>query len=105
VFAKVIVRDNKVRYLDGGYQSTYLGYGLQINSAANLIVRNNVVDSAPTTPPPIQNNRCNSVTYFNNLTSGGVLVPGTNGDNNIQYEELATLTDFALIMGLFNKKA
>lgn len=105
VFARVIIRDNKVRYLDGVFASNYVGYGMQLNSAADLLVRNNVIESAPVTPPPIQNDRCGAVAYFNNLWPSGLLIPGVNGDNNTQYEELSTLAEFALIMGLFNKKA
>ena len=105
VFARVIIRDNKLRYLDGVFASNYVGYGMQLNSAGDLLVRNNVIESAPLTPPPIQNDRCGSVAYFNNLWPTGILISGVNGDNNSQYEELSTLAEFALIMGLFNKKA
>lgn len=56
VFPRVIVRDNKIRYLDGAPQPTtgptYIGYGMQLNSALDLLVRNNVVDTIPTPPPP-----------------------------------------------------
>jgi hypothetical protein len=43
----VIVRDNKVRYLDGAYQTSpaYIGYGIQVNWAKNLLVRNNVIEA------------------------------------------------------------
>ena len=109
LFARVLIRDNKIRYFDGVPQTTpptYVGYGMQLNSAMDLLVRNNVLETIPTPPPPpIQNDRCGSVVYFNNLQPNGTLVPGVNGDNALQYEELSTYTDFALIMGLFNKKS
>lgn len=103
VFQDVIVRDNKVRYLDGTPPAPgYVGYGIQVNSAANLIVRNNVVDSEPANP--IRNNRCGSVTYFNDLTSNGTLIQGFNADTNTSYDELSTEADDALLMGFFNRK-
>jgi hypothetical protein len=104
LFGKMIVRDNKLRYVDGAFASNYAGYGMQLNSAANLLVRNNVVESASVTPPSIQNDRCGAVAYFNNQTPAGVLIQGTNGDSGVPYEELSTIADFALVMGLFNRK-
>jgi hypothetical protein len=103
-FTKMLVRDNKLRYMDGLFAPNYVGYGMQLDNAGNLLVRNNVIESAPATPPPIQNNRCVSVAYFNNLQPSGQLIQGVNGDNNTSYEELATEADFALVMGLFNRK-
>ena len=104
-FNKMVVRDNKLRYLDGGFDSHYVGYGMQLDNSGNLIVRNNVIESAPVTPPPIRNNRCVAVTYFNNLWPSGVLIQGTNGDTGNTYEELSTVAEFALVMGLFNRKS
>lgn len=104
VFQSVIVRDNKIRYLDGTPPASgYVGYGIQVNSAANLIVRNNVVDSEPANP--IQNARCGSVSYFNNLTSNGTLIQGWDGDTGTLYDELSTEIDDALVIGLFNRKS
>jgi hypothetical protein len=103
VFSKVLLRDNKLRYVDGAINPGYAGYPIQANSATNLLVRNNVVESDPANP--LRNDRCLSVVYFNNLTPAGVLQQGWNGDNGATYEELSTIADFALIMGLFNRKA
>jgi hypothetical protein len=103
-FGKMVVRDNKLRYLDGQFASNYVGYGMQIDNAGDLLIRNNVIESAPVSPPPMRNNRCGAVAYFNNLWPSGVLIQGTNGDTGNTYEELATIADFALVMSLFNKK-
>ncbi|HEV2392535.1 MAG TPA: hypothetical protein VG146_09250 [Verrucomicrobiae bacterium] len=105
VFSNVVIRDNKLRYLDGTFESNYVGYGMQLNSAANLLVRNNVIESAPTSPPPMQNDRCGAVGYFNNQWPSGVLIQGVSGDNGTKYDELSTEADDALVMGLFNKKS
>jgi hypothetical protein len=102
-FSKVIMRDNKIRYLDGGFSSSYVGYGTQFNSVGNLQVRNNVVDSAPANP--LKNIRSGAVTYFNNLSPGGVLIQGLNQNTNTYYEELSTFAEFALVMGLFNRRS
>jgi hypothetical protein len=105
VFGTVILRDNKMRYVDGQVASNYVGYPLKITGAADLLVRNNVVDYASSITNPIRNARCGAVSYFNNQTPAGALVLGWNQDNSANYEELSTITDFALVMGLFNKKA
>lgn len=105
VFGTVIIRDNKIRYLDGLNDPSYVGYGMQINGAGDLLVRNNVVDSASTIAHTIQNTRCGAVVYFNNLTASGTLIQGWNDDNSTSYEELTTLADFALVMSLFNRKS
>jgi hypothetical protein len=105
VFTTVIVRDNKIRYVDGQTASNYVGYPVKVTGAADLQVRNNVVEYASSITNPIRNARCGAATYFNNQTPAGALVLGWNLDNSTNYEELSTITDFALVMGLFNKKA
>jgi hypothetical protein len=103
LFGKVVVRDNKIRYLDGTPPAGYIGLGIQMNSAVDLLVRNNVVESARTNP--VGNARCSSVAYFNNQSPDGTLILGFNDDSNTSYDELATDADFAVIVGLFNRKS
>ena len=99
VFGKVIVRDNKIRYVDGAFASNYAGWGIQINGALDLLVRNNVAECAPTNP--IRNNRCGSVKYFNDKTPAGVLIQGINeGNSNKKYDELETDAEDALVLAL-----
>jgi len=100
VFNEVNVRDNKIRYVDGAFASNYAGYGIQINGAKNLLVRNNVVESAQTNP--IRNTRCGSVKYFNDQAPSGVLIKGYNEDNGKKYDELETEAEDALVLALFN---
>jgi hypothetical protein len=100
----VVIRDNKMRYLDGAFQTSpaYIGFGIQANGAKNLLIRNNVVESAQTNP--IRNRRCGSVKYFNDNTPAGVLIQGLNEDNSKKYDELATEAEDALVLALFNRR-
>jgi len=101
----VLVCDNKVRYLDGAFQTSpaYIGYGTQINGAKNLLVRNNVVECVPINP--VRNNRCGSVQYFNDLTPTGVLIQGINeGNSNKKYDELETDVEDAFLLGFLHRR-
>jgi hypothetical protein len=98
----VIVRDNKFRYLDGTFDPGSTGYGIQVNGAKNLLVRNNVVES--TQAHPIANRRCGSVKYFNNKEPDGTLIQGYNADTDKEYDELETDAEDALVLALFNRR-
>jgi hypothetical protein len=99
----VVIRDNKIRYLGGAFDASYVGYGIQVNGAKNLLVRNNVVECAPASP--IRNNRCGSVKYFNDKTPAGLLIQGINEANsNKKYDELETDAEDALVLALFNRR-
>jgi len=99
----VIIRDNKIRYLDGFFDSSCNGWSLQVNGAKNLLVRNNVVECFP--PNPLRNNRCGSVKYFNDKTPAGVLIQGINeAASNKKYDELETDAEDALVLALFKRR-
>ena len=99
----VIVRDNKIRYLDGATNPAYIGYGIQANGIKNLLVRNNFIEVVPSNP--IRNNRCGSVGYFNDKTPTGVLIQGINEANsNKKYDELETDTELALTLAIFKRR-
>lgn len=99
----VIIRDNKIRYLDGQFDTGYTGYGIQVNGAKNLLVRDNVVEAVPANP--IRNNRCGSVKYFNDKTPAGGLIQGVNeAASNKKYDELETDAEDALVLSLFNRR-
>ncbi len=99
----VIIRDNKIRYVDGAFDPSYSGYGIQVNGAKNLLVRNNAVESAQTNP--LRNNRCGSVKYFNDKTPAGALIQGINeGNSNKKYDELETDAEDALVLALFKRR-
>ena len=99
----VIIRDNKIRYVDGFFDSTCTGCGLQLNGVKNLLVRNNVVECHPSNP--LRNNRCGSVEYFNDKTPAGVLIQGIDeGNSNKKYDELETDAEDALVLALMKKR-
>jgi len=102
VYGEALIRDNKVRYVDGAFDASYSGRGIEVNGAKNLLLRNNVVECAPANP--LRSQRGGSVSYFNNKTPAGVLLEGLNLDTGFKYEELETEADFALIMSLFNRR-
>ncbi len=94
----VIVRNNKVRYLDGSFDAANAGYAMHANGAKNLLTQDSVVECAPANP--LRNQRCGAVSYFNNMTPGGFLVRGLNLDTNQKYDELETEAEDAFILGL-----
>jgi hypothetical protein len=99
----VIVRDNKIRYVDGAFDPGFSGYGVQVNGAKNVLVRNNVVETAQT--PLLRNNRCGSVKYFNDKTPAGALIQGVDeGNSNKKYDELETDAEDAMVLALFNRR-
>jgi hypothetical protein len=104
-YGDAVIRDNKIRYLDGAFQASpaYIGYGIQVNGAKNLLVSNNVVEAVPANP--IRNNRCGSVKYFNDKTPAGTLIQGINeGNSNKKYDELETDAEDALVLALMKKR-
>ena len=93
----IVFRNNKIRYVDGVFNASNLGYGSDVSGAKNLQVLNNVVDCAPVNP--LKNSRTGNATYFNNLTSNGVLIQGFKADAPTKkYDELATQADDAFVM-------
>jgi hypothetical protein len=101
IFDKVAVRDNKTRYVDGYANNDFKGYGLNLQSAKALLVRNNVVDAMPANP--VRTYRCGSVDCLNNLTAGAVLIQGYNANTTAYYEEISTEADFAEVMSMMNR--
>ncbi|MBL9170017.1 MAG: hypothetical protein JNN07_19945 [Verrucomicrobiales bacterium] len=97
----IIFRNNKVRYVDGVFKSTNLGFCSDVRGAKNLQVQNNVVDCAPANP--LRNSRCGAATYFNDLTPLGLLVQGYNAETAKKYDELATLTEDAFVMAYWEQ--
>ena len=46
VYGNVLIRDNNIRYVDGRFESTFIGYPVRVVGARNLIVQGNVLESA-----------------------------------------------------------
>jgi len=103
VHGEIIVRNNKIRYVDGAPPNDGGATLMEIKGAKNVIVQNNVLDTIASTP--LANARCGAATYFNNRTPSGKLIEGYNSDTAEHYGELETDNDFALVMSLFNRRA
>jgi hypothetical protein len=102
VHSDLIVRNNKVRYVDGAAPNDSGATIIDLRGAKNAMVQNNVLDTIATLP--LNNRRCGSATYFNNRTPGGVLLRGWNSDTSRKYDDLETEAEDALVMSMFNER-
>lgn len=87
VHGEIIIRGNRIRYVDGITPITVSDVFIIVNGAKNLIIGNNIFES--TNLSPIQNARCGTVMPYNNL-------------DPVQF---ATEAEDALVMSLFNRRA
>jgi hypothetical protein len=87
VHGEVIIRGNRIRYVDGVTPITVSDVFITVNGAKNVILGNNIFES--TNLSPIQTARCGPVTTYNNL-------------DPVQF---ATEAEDALVMSLFNRRA
>jgi hypothetical protein len=94
----VVVRHNRIRYLEGWFDPAWSGIGIKIAGAKNVIVSENVVECAPASP--IKEFRCGTATYFHNDTPAGALIQGYDGVANSKYSELETEAEDALLLTL-----
>jgi len=99
VHGNVVIRDNRIRYVDGGTGSAS---GIKVWSAQNLLVRENTLELTPTLP--LLNKNCAAAQYFENRTPAGVLIRGYNEDTSRKYDELETDAEDAFILGLLKPK-
>ena len=97
----IIIRNNKIRYVDGVAPDDDGAILIEVQGAMNLIVQNNVLDTIAALP--LENERCGHATYFNNRTPAGVLLRGLNEDTNVKYDELETEAEDAFVLALFNE--
>lgn len=102
VHGDIIIRNNKIGYVDGVVPVGASDLAFQVNGAKNLIVSNNVVDSANS--KPLQNQRCGSVKYFNDLAPNGSLIQGFDPDQQKKYSELATDAEDAFVLAFLEKR-
>jgi hypothetical protein len=102
VHGDVIVRNNKIRYVDGAAPNDGGATLMELKGAKNIIVQNNVLDTIATAP--LVNKRCGNGTYFNNRTPSGALLQGWNSDTSRKYDELETEAEDALVMSMFNER-
>src|SRR5262249_52278431 len=94
----LIIRNNKVRYVDGTPPADGSATLIQTTGAKSAMVKDNVLDTVAT--QPLQASRCGSITCFNNRTPGGVLLQGWNADRSRKVDELETDAEDALVLSL-----
>jgi hypothetical protein len=96
---EVVIRENRIRYLNGDFDATWTGgRGIRVSGTKNVLVRDNVIECAPANP--MENFRCGTAQYFNNKTPRGVLIQGHNGPGQTRYSELETESEDALVLSL-----
>ena len=100
VHGDIFIRNNKTRYVDGSPPTGTSDIAIQANGAKNLQISNNIIDTANATP--LQNQRCGSVKYFNNLAPNGALIQGYNPDILNKYSEPATDAEDAFVLAFMN---
>lgn len=103
-YGQVIVRNNKIRFLneDGDINPNATGLGIRICGAEAAIVENNIVELADS--EPLKNYRCGEVKYFNNTTPAGILIQGVNATANKKYDEVETDAEFASVLACFTRR-
>ena len=104
IFGDVIVRNNKIRYVDGAYDAGYAGDGILISGATNALVFDNVVEIAPSSPDPVRMIRCRNAKSQNNRKPSGVLVQGYDITKSKKFDELETDAEDAFVMAMFNER-
>jgi hypothetical protein len=72
VHGEIIIRANKIRYLDGQFASNNLATGVRVKGARRVVVQENALQCAPANP--LKNENCETATYFNNRTPAGLLI-------------------------------
>ena len=92
----VIIRNNKIRYVDGLAEEDSTGSGIEVNGAKNLLLRENLVEVLSANP--ICHQRCGSVNYFNNRTADGRLLPKYDDSEQRWVEELDAQAEDAFIL-------
>ena len=102
VHQDVLLRNNKLRYVDGVINGSYTGIAAKVFGAKTLTVQNQVVESDPANP--LRNSRCGAVTYFNNKTPAGVLKRGYNEATSLVYYELEDEAEEAFMLSTIRRK-
>jgi hypothetical protein len=98
VHGTVNLRDNRVRFVDGGSGDAS---GIRVRGATNLMVSENVLELSALNP--VSFDRCTAVRFFENRTPAGVLVRGYNETTQFLADELQTDAEDALVLGLMKR--
>jgi len=101
VHGGVIVRNNKIRYVNGAVPNDGGATLIDLRGMKHLIVQNNVLDTVATLP--IQATRCGTQTYFDNRTVAGALIAVTGFTAADFYETLERPAEDAFVVAHFSK--
>ena len=96
-YGEVIIRRNRIRYVDLQLETSYTGTGIDVKGIKHLFVQDNVIECAPA--DPIKYTRCGVARFFNDRTPAGVLIRGVDG--TFRASELETDADDALLLALY----
>ena len=96
-YGDIIIRRNRIRYLDVQFDGSYTGTGIDAKGIRHLFVQDNVIECAPA--DPLKYTRCGVARFFNNRTPGGTLVRGLDG--TVKSTELETDAEDALLLALY----
>jgi hypothetical protein len=101
VHGDVIIRNNKVRYVNGAPPNDGGATLIDLKGIKNVIVQNNVLDTVATLP--FQATRCGAQSYFDNRTVGGALLSVSGFTASDFDETLAFPAEDAFVMANFSK--
>jgi hypothetical protein len=96
----IIIRNNRIRYLDGAAPSDEGAILIQVHGAKSLIVQNNVLETI--SAAPIEALRCGAESYFDNRTVAGELLTVPAHTANDFKERLEIPAEDALTLAFFD---
>lgn len=101
VHEQLIVRNNKIRYVDGAVPNDASATHIELKGIRNVIVQNNVLDTMAA--EPIQTARCGTETYFDNRTLAGEFL-GEPGFTDKDFEATLQIpSDDAFVLACFHQ--
>jgi hypothetical protein len=101
VFLQVLVRGNLIHNVDNGFDSSGLPVGIRQLSCGEGVVEDNVIDlNSIWNGPPLYQQDCAPLKYFNNQTSAGNLIQAFDFDIERYLNEISPDADLALIQAL-----
>jgi len=99
VFGDVIVRRNRIRYVDGLFDPAWTGDGIKVSGAKNVILQDNAVEVAPA--DPVRSDRCGAVSHFDNRAPTGALIARVDPVTGKVIEELDAAAEDVLITACY----
>jgi hypothetical protein len=95
-YGDIILRRNRIRYMDVQFEASYAGYALDAEGIKQLFVHDNMIECAPA--DPLKYTRCGVARFFNNRAPNGTLVRGITGAQKAT--ELEIEAEDALLVSL-----